>query len=206
MFGLVIIFFLFAYLAIWILVILLSAYLGWRFTKSKIIMFAVGSIAFLAMYWPAFGDLIPTLWAHKQLCEKEAGYKVYVTPEQWSKENPGVLDALHPGVIETSHQHENYIVENNITMANPRFGVAVSLTPIPSVAVKKLTESVIDVKTEKTLFQVIDFSRGYGNLAVGGDKNSFKFWLYSNSCLTEAELYRSNEEKLNLYRKFKMEK
>ena len=31
------------------------------------------------------------------------------------------------------------------------------------------------------------------NLAVGGDKSSFKFWLYSNSCLTEAELYKSNQ-------------
>ncbi|MGV8835105.1 hypothetical protein [Cellvibrio sp.] len=205
MFGLAIIFFLLLYLVIWVLVVLLAAYLGWRFTKSKMVMFFVGAIAFLAIYWPAFGDLIPTLRAHKQLCEKEAGLKVYATPEQWDKENPGVLDALHPGMLEASHPNENYIVKENITMSNQRFGIAVSLTPIPDVPVKKLTESVIDVKTGKILFQVIDFSRGYGNLAVGGEKGSFKFWLYSNSCLSELELYKSNEKIVELYRKFNME-
>lgn len=205
MFGLAIIFFLLLYLVIWILVVLLAAYLGWRFTKSKAVMFFVGAIAFVAMYWPAFGDLIPTLWTHKQLCEKEAGFKVYVTPEQWDKENPGVLDALHPGMLETLHPNENHIVEKNITMSNQRFGIAVSLTPIPDVAVKKLTESVIDVKTGKTLFQVVDFSRGYGNIAVGGEKHSFKFWLYSNSCLSELDLNKSNEKIIDLYKKFNME-
>lgn len=206
MFGLVIILFLLAYLAIWVLVIVLAAYLGWRFTKSKTVMFAMGTTALIAMYWPVFGDLIPTLWAHKQLCEREAGFKIYVTPEQWDKENPGVLDTLHPRVLETLHPNENYIVENNITMSNQRLGISISLIQIPDVAVKKLTESIIDVKTGKTLFQVIDFGRGYGNLAVGGEQGSFKFWLYSNSCLSELELHRSNEKILALYRKFKMEK
>lgn len=206
MFGLVIIFFLLAYLLIWILVVLLAAYLGWRFTKSKMVMFAVGSIAFLAMYWPAFGDLIPTMWAHKQLCEKEAGFKVYVTPKQWDKENPGVLDTLHPSVLDISRQSENYAAENNITMFNQRFGSTYSITPISGSAVKRKVGVVIDVKTGKKLFQYVDFSRGYGNLAVGGDKNSFKFWLYSNSCLSEMELYKSNENKLDLYKKFRMEK
>lgn len=197
MFGLAIIFFLFLYLVIWILVVLLAAYLGWRFTKSKTVMFAAGTIAFLAMYWPAFGDLIPTLWVHKQLCEKDAGYMVYVTPEQWSKENPGVLDTLHP--------NEKFTVENNIVMGNHRFGSTYSITPIPGAAVKRKLGVVIDVKTGEKLFQHIDFSRGYGNLAVGGEKDSFKFWLYSNSCFSEMELHRSNEKKRELYRKFKME-
>ena len=198
MFGLVIILLLLAYLAIWVLVIVLAAYLGWRFTKSKTVMLAMGTTALIAMYWPVFGDLIPTLWAHKQLCGREAGFKIYVTPEQWDKENPGVLDTLHP--------YEKFTVENHITMGNQRFGSTYSITPIPDVAVKRKVGVVFDIKTGEKLFQYIDFSRGYGNLAVGGEKNSFKFWLYSNSCLTEPELYRSNEEKLNLYKKFKMEK
>ncbi len=206
MFGLAIIFFLLLYLVIWILVVLLAAYLGWRFTKSKKVIFALGVIAFLGMYWPAFGDLIPTLWAHKQLCEKEAGLKIYVTPEQWNKENPGVLDTLHPGVVDDSRQSENYAAENNITMFNQRFGNTYSITPISGSSIKRKVGVVIDIKTGEKLFQYVDFSRGYANFAVGGNKNSFKFWLYSNSCLSEMELYRSNEKKLGLYRKLKMEK
>ncbi len=59
--------------------------------------------AVLAMYLLPFWDLIPTVLLHKYRCATEAGFWVYKTPEQWAKENPGVLETLvvNKGVPDT---------------------------------------------------------------------------------------------------------
>lgn len=179
MFGLAIIFFLLLYLVIWILVVLIAAYFGWRFTKSKMVMFFVGAIAFLAMYWPAFGDLIPTLWAHKQLCEKEAGFKVYITPEHWEEENPGVLDTLYP--------YEKYIEVGEGRLENDRFMTSFKIHDYLYPPIKKYTDKIYDVETNEVLAERIDFSRGYGNLSLGLDNRAIKIWLSSDSCFNEID-------------------
>lgn len=50
--------------------------------------------AALVMYLLVFWDWIPTVVAHKYYCSTEAGFWVYKTPEQWKKENPGVMETL----------------------------------------------------------------------------------------------------------------
>lgn len=51
---------------------------------------------FLLVYLPVFWDHIPTLVMHKYYCEKEAGFWVYKTLEQWKAENPGGSEELVP--------------------------------------------------------------------------------------------------------------
>jgi predicted PurR-regulated permease PerM len=60
--------------------------------KSRRILTVAGG--FLLVYLPVFWDHIPTLIMHKYYCEKEAGFWVYKTLEQWKTENPGVIEGL----------------------------------------------------------------------------------------------------------------
>lgn len=66
-----------------------------------------GSAAALAMYHLMFWDLIPTLLIHRYYCATEAGFWVYKTPEEWVKENPGVLETLS-----VDHLPEEYRVHH----------------------------------------------------------------------------------------------
>ncbi|MBK7764911.1 MAG: hypothetical protein IPI44_01795 [Sulfuritalea sp.] len=50
--------------------------------------------AALVMYLIPFWDWIPTVAVHQYYCATEAGFWVYKTPEQWKKENPGVMETL----------------------------------------------------------------------------------------------------------------
>jgi hypothetical protein len=67
-----------------------------------------GAVAAFVMYNLVFWDLIPTLLIHKYYCATEAGFWVYKTPEQWVKENPGVLETLR-----ISHLPEQYRIEGS---------------------------------------------------------------------------------------------
>ncbi len=162
------------YLALWFLLVFLSCVVTWKFSKSKKVMGLVGIIAFLIMYWPAFGDYIPIWWAHKQLCEKEAGFTVYITPEQWAKENPGVLETLIP--------FQKFTISEDFELGNSRIGMGITISPLNNGSVRRKTVITIDVKTKKILSKNVDFIRGYGGL-----NNSIKPWLHSYSCYSDTE-------------------
>lgn len=198
MFGLAIIFFIVLYIVIWVLVIIGSSYFGFRFFKSKKAMIIFGLVGFLVGYWPAFGDLIPTLRVHKELCEKEAGFKVYITPDMWNLKNPGMLESLVPYNEFTSHNH--------IVLGNERIGIRSGHMKIDGVPVTKHVKDIIDVKNNEILAKDTDFSRGYGSLAIGDDNRAIKFWLHSYSCYSDQESNENYHKRLNFYKSFKMEK
>ncbi len=50
--------------------------------------------AAFVMYLIPFWDWIPTVVMHRYYCATEAGFWIYKTPEQWKKENPGVMEML----------------------------------------------------------------------------------------------------------------
>ncbi len=91
MLGLVVLFVIGLYLAISALVVWLAA--RWA-KKRRRRGWVWGGIAAFAMYNLVFWDLIPTLVMHKYYCATEAGFWLYKTPEQWVKENPGVMETL----------------------------------------------------------------------------------------------------------------
>jgi len=51
-------------------------------------------LSFLALFVLVFWDYYPTKWVHQYYCEKEAGFWVYKTLEQWKAENPGGVERL----------------------------------------------------------------------------------------------------------------
>ncbi|MDO8336257.1 MAG: hypothetical protein Q7T74_05775 [Candidatus Saccharibacteria bacterium] len=167
------------YLALWVLLIYVSCFIVWKISKSKKIAAMVGSVAFLIMYWPAFGDYIPTWWAHKQLCEKEAGFKVYVTPEQWAKENPGILETLVP--------YRDDAIKEGVVLGNERIGLKFAIYPYPNLNVRKSVSTIIDIKNGEVLAEDIDFRRGYINYSSDGIA-AVKIWLFLHSCYSQEEL------------------
>ncbi len=182
------------YIALWVLLVFLASYISWKLFKSKAMAIIAGLVAFGVMYWPAFGDLVPTLLAHKQLCEKEAGFNVYVTPEQWEKDNPGVLETLVP--------YEKYTAKGNLEFGNERIGMTFDVYSYKDLAVRKEVEKIIDVKTNKVLSENIDFSRGYGSLG-SDDFRSIKFWLYLSSCYKNYDLDENLKQRKYFYKLLK---
>jgi hypothetical protein len=63
---------------------------GWRGRKRWL----GAACGFLLVYLPVMWDWLPTMAAHKYYCEKEAGFWVYKTVDQWKAENPGVMEKL----------------------------------------------------------------------------------------------------------------
>lgn len=88
MIGLLYIVFFVVYLAISWGVVLAAR--SWAYDNNRSER-AVGIIAGIFMYMLVFWDLIPVFAYHKYLCETQAGFWEYKTPEEWIKENPNVL-------------------------------------------------------------------------------------------------------------------
>jgi len=50
--------------------------------------------AALVMYLIPFWDWLRTVAMHQYNCATQSGFWVYKTPEQWMKENPGIMESL----------------------------------------------------------------------------------------------------------------
>lgn len=161
-------------------------------SKKTTIFFSL-SIA-LGFYWFIFGDLVPTIVAHKQYCEKEAGFKIYVTPEQWAQENSDLSETLAP--------HKESISHDNMWSINNRFATDFKLHLMSDSIVRKKVSSFIDTNTKKVLAEDIDFSRGYGYYHPRS-ANALKLWLNSPSCYSIERLKQNKIERVEFFNKFK---
>lgn len=157
-------------------------------------MFILGVAGFLVGYWPAFGDFIPTLRAHKQFCEKEAGFKVYVKPEKWILENSIVIESLTP--------YKNFVEQDGFVLGNERIGSKFDKRDYYLKSVQKKVEKIVDLKTKEILAEDIDFSRGYGRFG-SQDFRSIKVWLYSNSCHNEHETIVLISKRIDFFKKLR---
>jgi hypothetical protein len=155
--------------------------------------------AALGMYLLVFWDWIPTVATHQYYCATEAGFWVYKTPEQWKKENPGVME----GLIEDKStpmrrvgDEENHTDTQNI---NQRFQWVtekhrlVFLLPIYS-----LKREIDDSQNGEIVARHIDFSSGRG-------RDYWKFWMNTTSCPDGIEnrnaLYHYVESIVNINKK-----
>ena len=61
-----------------------------------------------AFFWGViiylFWDWLPMELSYKYSCDNKAGLTVYMTPEQWQAENPGVLETLVPAKSKSIQQ------------------------------------------------------------------------------------------------------
>ena len=130
-------------------------------------------LAFLVVFLPIFWDWIPTVVAHKYYCATEAGFWVYKTPEQWKKENPGVMETLV--------ENETSITTKNAFVLNQRFNWVIKEERFfPLNYMIKHEQQVVDSKSGDVLARYIDFSTSHERREAG--YAGWKFWLYHEHC------------------------
>lgn len=124
-----------------------------------------GFSAALVMYLLVFWDHIPTLIVHKYYCEKEAGFWVYKTLDQWKAENPGVAETLDSRLEIKLYDPQ---MKNRFWITQ-RFYTDVSRTSIFH-AVGRTEEVFIDAFTHQPIARSVNIFRGQsGNVfAMGG--------------------------------------
>lgn len=158
--------------------------------------------AALVMYLIPFWDWIPTVAMHQYYCATEAGFWVYKTPEQWKKENPGVMETLiednkSPEGISPTWPTEQR-PDMSIAHINQRFGMTYKdhFTTKDEgelfLHVWRWKYELLDKKTGEVLARQVDFSTGNGH--IGGEP-PIKFWLQNEHCV-------SNKEQSNKFNEF----
>lgn len=142
-----------------------------------------GVPAALFMYLIVFWDHIPTLIAHKYYCEKEAGFTVYKTLEQWKVENPEVAETLiYKEISDSEKQGNDYVYH-----LNERFDWRITEERL-FLSLLRSDNRIVDVSNGELLAQYTDFRTGWGNIAIGANTwREFKLWLVSGSCEREGE-------------------
>ena len=80
-----------------------------------------GASAALVMFLIPCWDWIPTVVAHKYYCEKEAGFWVYKTLDQWKAENPGGMETLVANKGEPSSRQGDMVNYTDTYLVNQRF-------------------------------------------------------------------------------------
>lgn len=152
--------------------------------------------AALVMYLIPFWDWLPTVVTHQYYCATEAGFKIYKTPEQWKRENPGVMETLvdnntsPPYAMPNWPRSPNRLFGKDIENINQRFGRAhISHITSPNeqeliLHVWRFQNEVLDTNTGEVLASHVDFSSGNGNR---GGEPPIKFWLQSSHCFNSAE-------------------
>jgi hypothetical protein len=161
MMGLVFIFVFILYLIVSLIVIWFSVRAA---RKRKIKGWKFGVPAALFMYLLVFWDHIPTKLMREHYCQTEAGLYVYMTPEQWLKENPGVAQTLTWKKLSDSER----IKRGTVYHLNQRFDWKVYGEPL----FLKLLFATTNIK----------------NISLGRVKlRDYKIWLAGNTCFKKEE-------------------
>ena len=157
------------YLVISILVVRIAARAAKKRGRSPL---RWGAAAALVMYLLVFWDHVPTIITHKYYCEKEAGFWIYKTVDQWRDENPGVMETLVANGDGRSAK--------NAYVLNPRFNRTVRKSGPLWLNRWRWEQEVVDKKTGEVLARYVDFSTGSG--FIGGAPRLPKFWLQNDHC------------------------
>jgi hypothetical protein len=161
---------------------------GWKF----------GLPAALVMYLIVFWDHVPTLVLHKYYCETEAGFWVYKTPEQWDKENPGVLEKLRPY---SNPKWASVKLKRGVAdKFNDRFGkLDTRQENFDGFILQRKQVSIVDLATEEILARRVDFLAGPRQADA-----IWKSWLRKDSCFVGVNRTRIYFDEGNLLRQLKM--
>lgn len=182
----------FGALAVYAIVLVAVTWLAYRWAAKrglpivKRCLSAAGG--FLLIYLPVFWDHIPTLIAHKYYCEKEAGFWVYKTVEQWKSENQGVADTLTP--TEAGRPSIPVMLPDGTgrVFLNERIAIDRIDRPRLMVSTTLHEERFVDVKSGEVLASRINVISGYGHIGVGGH---LKFWLSLAPCNSDVKGFES---------------
>ncbi len=141
--------------------------------------------AALVMYLIPFWDWIPTVAMQHYQCASEAGFWVYKTPEQWKKENPGVMETLvaNKGAPSRHERFSDGHGKATTYLLNDRFNWLVTAEDISSLLpIMRQHQEVKDAKTNEALARYVDFATGNSVKNTIGPPGPLKFWLHSGHC------------------------
>lgn len=199
----------FGALAVYVIVLVAVTWFAYRWAAkrglSRVKRWLVAACGFLAVYLPVFWDHIPTLIAHKYYCEKEAGFWVYKTVEQWKSENPGAAETLTwkalPESSDTIHQADGA----TRTVLNERIVDETRRQRLSSLPVTRSGGLIVDRKTGQVLARLNSVGSGHGNIGVSADWRALKFWLSIDGCPPALEM-RKFSFLVSEYRKMGVQK
>ena len=188
MFGLVVLLAIGVYLLISIAVVLWVVRYAKKQNKgTKRWAWSAALVMFLIPFW----DWIPTVATHQYYCSTEAGFWVYKTPEQWVKENPGVMETLVANEIQVPASSKGD--QNNWTHVfelNQRFNKVTSHSGPLFLHRWGYESTVIDARTNDVLAKYVNFYTAQSR--DGGGWYGWKFWLATDHCpsnRSDATLY-----------------
>jgi hypothetical protein len=169
-------------IALYLAFLVWATWRGWRWAETRgwkgHKRWLGAACGFLIVYLPVFWDWLPTVVAHKYYCDKEAGFWVYKTVEQWKAENPGVMEGLH--LILEPNQRTTY---GDLNILDERFAIETRRHhPVPFLTTSVTDRTLVDRKTGEALAKGTDVGSGVGYMATGG---GFKFWLNQRPCLVD---------------------
>ena len=114
-----------------------------------------GLPAGLVMYHLLLWDLIPTVIAHRYYCNKDAGFVVHKTLEEWKKENPGIAGTLKSSPDSKAWGgagHMGYTI-------NERFADESTSTNV-FLSVRRNLDWITDTGKSEIMAENIDYSAG----------------------------------------------
>jgi len=136
--------------------------------------------AAFVMYSLVFWDWIPTIAAHQYYCATEAGFWAYKTPEQWKKENPGVMETLVanniPITVKSQDDGSNW---SSTEQLNQRINQVGTQSGPLLLHLWRYEAELVDNETNEVLVKSVDFSTSG---RVQRADRSWKFWLETRHC------------------------
>ncbi len=172
------------YLLFFAIYLLISVYVIYRATlyaRRKYNKGWVGGwLAAFLMYNLVFWDWIPVVVAHKYYCEKDAGFWVYKTPEQWFKENPEAKGKLWGNDYSRSgNNRPDEYFEGGWRYWFSEYLTTEILSREEFHAVRRQERQLIDSRSGEVLARMVNYYRGSGSGLALGAKNltAYKVWL-----------------------------
>ncbi|KAF0161268.1 MAG: hypothetical protein FD157_4150 [Rhodocyclaceae bacterium] len=135
-----------------------------------------GWSAALVMYLIPFWDWIPTVAVHQYYCATEAGFWVYKTPEQWMKENPGVMEGLVEDRVTQSSRIGNDANHIDTRSLNQYFyWTTEKHQAVVALSIYRWQDELAEKRNRQAVARRIGFS-------VGEGRDSAKFWMNIAEC------------------------
>jgi hypothetical protein len=113
-------------------------------------------LVFLLFNTPVASVVLPPMLAMHSYCE-EAGFRLYKSPEQWKRENPGVAQTLNIDGSQVNKRIDKSKVQR-IFHLNERFDWIIEASATEMSTVDRETQTIVDRKNGEAMAERIDFN------------------------------------------------
>lgn len=138
-------------------------------------------VGFLLVYLPVFWNHIPVLFAHRSMCAKDAGFKAYVTPEQWTAQNKNAIGQLTKQFVQKQERTSKSVEIADGFRQEIYFGGLLatewrgSVHRVLNIDILKNEQRVRDATTGQLLATFIDYS-------ASGNRDDIRGWIFPTRC------------------------